>query len=225
MTPTGFEDLFTPATLAAATATLAKLGVAAVLGGLVGIDRELQRRPAGVRTHMLVCIGCALFTELSRSFDSASPDRVAAQIVTGIGFLGAGTILRNGLEIKGLTTAASIWAVAAVGMAISIGGPFFWVAILATILTLGTLRLVGVFESRLAMTGEAILTVHLESREAASALLTALTAAKSPPLSFDLQQGELGYVASVTVANRNDELLSSLASVEGLRSAEWADSH
>ncbi len=125
---------------------LVKLGIGAILGSLIGWERERNGRPAGIRTHMLVVIGVILFTEVSKGFPNADPSRVAAQIVTGIGFLGAGTILRNGLEIKGLTTAASIWAVAGIGMAVSLGGPYMIIAVIGTILALITLALVDNLE-------------------------------------------------------------------------------
>src|SRR5512134_2901922 len=92
--------------------------VAAVLGAAIGIERERHDHPAGMRTHLLVAVGSATFTVLSiEAFKApgADPGRIAAQIVTGIGFLGAGAILKSGGSVKGLTTAASLWAVAAVG--------------------------------------------------------------------------------------------------------------
>src|SRR5690606_8844195 len=106
---------------------LLKLGYAALLAGLVGIEREISGRPAGIRTHMLVGIGAALFSMTGEAF-AGDQGRVAAQVVTGVGFLGAGTIMRMGGEVKGLTTAASVWATAAIGMAVAVGGTFLIVA-------------------------------------------------------------------------------------------------
>jgi putative Mg2+ transporter-C (MgtC) family protein len=111
---------------------LLRVVIAAALGGAVGLERELREREAGFRTHMLVSIGSALFTIVSayafRDFlvhggavVRADPTRIAAQIVTGIGFLGAGAIIRQGLSIRGLTTAATLWVVAAIGMASGAG--------------------------------------------------------------------------------------------------------
>ena len=95
--------------------------LAALLSMLIGIEREIQGQPAGMRTHMLVGIGSCLFTILSSvGFPGGDPSRVASNIVTGIGFLGAGTILHRSGSVKNLTTAASIWATAAVGMAIGV---------------------------------------------------------------------------------------------------------
>ena len=113
-----------------------RLIAAAVLGAVIGIERERHEHPAGIRTHMLVSIGSAAFTVLSiYSFGQGSdPGRVAAQIVTGIGFLGAGSILKGGGTIHGLTTAASLWVVAAVGMAAGAGA--WGVAVATTIIVL-----------------------------------------------------------------------------------------
>jgi putative Mg2+ transporter-C (MgtC) family protein len=108
---------------------LGRLLLAALLGGLVGMERELHGKPAGLRTNLLICVGAALFTELSIDFplDAAragvpavrsDPARVAAQIVTGIGFIGAGTILHSRGRVTGLTSAATIWVVAAIGMGV-----------------------------------------------------------------------------------------------------------
>jgi putative Mg2+ transporter-C (MgtC) family protein len=113
-----------------------RLVAAAILGAVIGIERERHEHPAGIRTHMLVSIGSAAFTVLSiYSFGQGSdPGRVAAQIVTGIGFLGAGSILKGGGTIHGLTTAASLWVVAAVGMAAGAGA--WGVAVATTVIVL-----------------------------------------------------------------------------------------
>ncbi len=100
-----------------------RLAMATLLGGLIGFERERAEKPAGFRTHLLVCVGAALFTIASvNGFGPLSdPARVAAGVVVGIGFLGAGTILRGEGAIVGLTTAATIWAVAAIGLALGAG--------------------------------------------------------------------------------------------------------
>ena len=123
-----------------------KLVLAALFGGIVGYEREVHDHPAGLRTHILVCMGSALITLVSVSFagPKSDPGRIAAQIVSGIGFLGAGTILRQGSIVRGLTTAASLWTVAGIGMAVAVGGPIFYllsaVATLIVFLTLSTMR-------------------------------------------------------------------------------------
>jgi putative Mg2+ transporter-C (MgtC) family protein len=128
---------------------LIKMTVAALLASIVGWERERHGRPAGIRTHMLVAIGVVLFTDAGRGFSSGDPSRVASQVVTGIGFLGAGTILRTGFEVKGLTTAASIWAVAAIAMAVSLSGPYLVIAVIGTAITMLTLSVVDNIERRI----------------------------------------------------------------------------
>jgi len=113
-----------------------KLIVAAVLGSIVGFERELHHNPAGFRTQALVCMGAALFTLLPSAFSgyNADPLRMAAGVVTGIGFLAAGIIFRSENKVHGLTTAAEIWAMAAVGVAVGMG--LYYAAIAATVLIL-----------------------------------------------------------------------------------------
>lgn len=120
----------------------ARLLLAALLGAGVGYEREHADKPAGLRTHTLVSLGAALFTVVSLyGFDGVGdPARVAAQIVTGIGFLGAGAILRNEATIKGLTTAASIWTTAAIGMAVGVG--MYAMSVVTTLIVLAILRLI-----------------------------------------------------------------------------------
>jgi putative Mg2+ transporter-C (MgtC) family protein len=96
---------------------LARLVLAALLGAFIGLERELRGYPAGVRTVALVAFGSALFTEMSRIM-GGSEDRIAAGIVSGIGFLGAGLIFREGYTVRGITTAATVWSAAAIGMAV-----------------------------------------------------------------------------------------------------------
>jgi putative Mg2+ transporter-C (MgtC) family protein len=99
-----------------------RLVLAAVIGGIIGFERELTKRPAGLRTNMLVCIGSALITLVSiYGFPGSDPSRVAAQIVVGIGFLGAGTIFKMKDHVIGLTTAATLWVVAGIGIAVGTG--------------------------------------------------------------------------------------------------------
>ena len=97
---------------------LGRLVLAGFLGAIIGLERELRGYPAGIRTIALVALGACLFTDVSRLM--GGDDRVAAQIVTGIGFLGAGVIFREGYTVRGITTAATIWSAAAIGMAIAI---------------------------------------------------------------------------------------------------------
>lgn len=100
---------------------IVKLVLAILLGALVGFEREQKKRPAGFRTNMLVCLGSCLFTIVSIQSFSIDPARIAAGIVTGIGFLGAGSIIGSGKHIQGITTAATLWVVAGVGLAVGVG--------------------------------------------------------------------------------------------------------
>ncbi len=118
-----------------------KLALAGILGGLIGLERESLNRPAGLRTYTLVCLGSALAMIVSLDMYyqyyqtvNADPGRIAAQVVSGIGFLGAGTILREGATIRGLTTAAGLWVVACIGLAVGAG--MYIPAIVTTVLVL-----------------------------------------------------------------------------------------
>lgn len=135
-----------------------RLALATILGGIIGWEREKGRRPAGLRTHILVAVGSALVMIVSQSVvvqysDAfrADPGRIAAQVVSGIGFLGAGTILREGPVVRGLTTAASLWVVAALGLAVGIGA--YTGAVIATALTLAALVLLQRIEKNIQRAG------------------------------------------------------------------------
>jgi putative Mg2+ transporter-C (MgtC) family protein len=125
---------------------LIQLVLAVVLGGIVGLERELKGKPAGLRTNILICMGAALFTALSIQLarGTGDPGRVAAQILTGVGFIGAGTILHTRGSVTGLTSAATIWVVAAIGMAL--GAAAYVEAIGTTLLVTVVLSGLGVVE-------------------------------------------------------------------------------
>jgi len=134
------------------SSTLVRLILAALLGGVIGLERELSHKPAGLRTNMFICFGAAMFTVLSVQLAGAfvgDHTRIAAQIIPGIGFLGAGSILHSRGGVQGLTTAATLFVVAAIGMAA--GGGFYLEAIFATILILIALNLLGWFEARFSL--------------------------------------------------------------------------
>jgi len=125
--------------------SILRLALAALLGGLIGLERQLKHRAAGLRTNMFICFGAAMYTLLSDQLAAAhggDHTRIAAQIIPGIGFIGAGSILhaRGGL-VSGLTTAATLFVVASVGMAV--GGGAYWTAVFATVLILVALFLLG----------------------------------------------------------------------------------
>lgn len=130
---------------------LGRLLLAAALGGVVGLEREWSGKPAGFRTNLLICVGAALLTELSLAVAAATdpgraadPARIAAQIVSGIGFLGAGTIIQSRGSVTGLTTAATLWVVAAIGMAV--GAREYAEAVGVTLLVMVALLLLGRLE-------------------------------------------------------------------------------
>lgn len=137
-----------------------RLLLAFVAGGLIGYQREKAEKPAGLRTHILVCIGSALITLVSiYGFGKmgADPSRIVAQIVSGIGFLGAGTIFRFGPSVKGLTTAASLWAICGVGIAIGVG--LYFAALLSVLFIMAVLALLELFEQRLRTKGAHLIRV------------------------------------------------------------------
>ena len=124
-----------------------RLLLAAGIGGLLGAEREMRHKSAGFRTNILIAIGSCLFTIVGLSFPSGDPSRVTAQVVTGIGFLGAGAILHSGDNVHGMTTAATIWVNAAIGAAAGLG--HFRLAILAGALTLAVLLILAPFERQI----------------------------------------------------------------------------
>jgi putative Mg2+ transporter-C (MgtC) family protein len=176
---------------------LLRLGVAAALGGAIGLERELRERQAGLRTHLVVCVGSALFTLVSAYGFSdwgvrVDPTRIAAQIVTGIGFLGAGAIIRQGLSVRGLTTAATLWLVAAIGMATGAG---YWDAALIT--TFGALLILGPLRT-VAYRG------LVRFRPALHRLLVEIPAGGSPAPIIDAIERQRGRVVSLEVAQEGD---------------------
>jgi putative Mg2+ transporter-C (MgtC) family protein len=214
---------------------LLRLAVAAALGGAVGLERELRERQAGLRTHLVVCVGSALFTLVSAyGFDGlvergqvvADPTRIAAQIVSGIGFLGAGAIIRQGLSVRGLTTAATLWLVAAIGMAAGAG---YWsAAIIATfgaLLTLGPLRIVAYRATS-------------RFRPATERLLVEVPAGGSPAPVIDVVE-RYGRVVSLDVTQEGDrreiaidvelhgksspQVVASVAEIDGVQQVRWTD--
>ncbi len=118
---------------------LLRLLFAAIAGGIIGFERKKLHKPAGLRTHMLVCAGSTLFILLTLQSIPTEAGRIIAGVATGIGFLGAGTIFRAENHVKGLTTAASIWSVAGVGLAVGLGQ--YYLAAIATILIIVVLEL------------------------------------------------------------------------------------
>jgi putative Mg2+ transporter-C (MgtC) family protein len=167
------------------------LVLAWALGGLIGWQREVQGRAAGLRTHMLVCLGSCLVARVSFG-GLGDPGRIAAQIVTGIGFLGAGVILHRGASVRGLTTAATIWVVAGIGIATGAGGAFALLATFSTLLSLLTLTFARRIEDQIGRSRrEVTLSVVVARRVGAvSRLLETLTGAGADVIGFETEEDD-----------------------------------
>src|SRR5271170_3223616 len=129
--------------------TVGRLLLAALLGGIVGLERELRHKPAGLRTNMLICFGSALFTIISYEMAGnvgGDHTRIAAQIIPGIGFIGAGVVIRDRGNVMGITSAATIFVMASIGMAV--GADMIFTSIFATLLVLAALIGIGYLEDR-----------------------------------------------------------------------------
>ncbi len=209
---------------------LLRLFVAAALGGAIGVERELRERQAGLRTHLVVCVGAALFTLVGAyafTGPNTDPSRIAAQIVTGIGFLGAGAIIRQGLSVRGLTTAATLWLVAAIGMAAGAG---YWdgalIATLGALVTLGPLRVVA-------------FRILSRYRPALDRLLVEIPAGGSPVPVIEAIERHGGRLVSLEVAQEGDRrslaadvelavggaprIVAGVAEVDGVLEVRWMD--
>jgi putative Mg2+ transporter-C (MgtC) family protein len=216
---------------------LFRVSLAAGLGGAIGIERELREREAGLRTHMLVSVGAALFTLVSAfawtdwQFSNASgivfdPTRIAAQIVTGIGFLGAGAIIRQGLSVRGLTTAATLWVVAAIGMATGAG--FYSAAVITTVLVLLSLYLLRIAAFRVSerfRPEEGRLAVELSSGATTVSVLQAVedAGAQVRALEFE-EEGDTRRVdmrVRVRTGRSAAELLDALTRTHAVKGARW----
>ncbi len=214
---------------------LARLALAAGLGGVIGIERELRDRYAGLRTHLLVAIGSALFTLVSAyawtGFHFAGaigydPTRIAAQIVTGVGFLGAGAIIRQGVTVHGLTTAATLWAAAAIGMASAAG--FYSAAVLATVVTLVVLWPVRIIEHRYLYrirAGVAHVVVELRPGISVTPVLHYLAGKKVALAGVQIHDdGEHRTIAADVELERDSrigDVVDGLLVLEGVTGAQW----
>ena len=203
-----------------ALAILLKLGLGALLGGLIGFERELHGRPAGIRTHMLLVMAVVLFCEVSRHFGTGDPARIAAQIVTGIGFLGAGTILRMGAEVRGLTSAASVWAASAIGMGIGAGGFLIVVSVCATVMTLLTLSVVDRIERKITSLHRSIeIVIELDKRETLIPLMQTLVSHRLVISSIKVVDEPGGVGVRLLVTGKADEAIPLISAIAGVRFA------
>ena len=216
---------------------LLRIVLAGALGGAIGAEREIREREAGLRTHMLVAVGAALFTIVSayawsdfqfstREGITFDPTRIAAQVVTGIGFLGAGAIIRQGLSIRGLTTAASLWVVAAIGMASGAG--YYSAAVITTVLVLVSLWPLRIFAFRIferIRPGELRLEVELRTNESPSVLLDALEGQNVAVRAFELEDARdrRRVVLDVRLAeSRPESVTTELMRLEQVLGVRWA---
>jgi putative Mg2+ transporter-C (MgtC) family protein len=204
-----------------------RLLLAALLGGAVGAERELADQPAGLRTHMLLTVGACLFTLVSAyGFGgSADPSRLAAQIVTGIGFLGGGAIVRYGLTIRGLTTAASIWATASIG--VTVGAGRYLLASGATLLVvvvLVGLRTVRDLLRRWSVSREEfVLLTHggFDIQRVADLARREGVAVRGLELEERDGGGRVVLVARLPPRYRPERLVEALTRLPGVREVEW----
>ena len=216
-----------------------RLVLAAVLGGAVGLERELREREAGLRTHLLVSVGAAVFTVVSaygfsdfhygsRAGITLDPTRIAAQIVTGIGFLGAGAIIRQGLSVRGLTTAATLWVVAAIGMASGAG--YYSVAVIGTAIVLFSLYPLRILAYRAVVRlrpEEGRLLVTLPPGASAAPVLAELEHAgvRVDSLQVDETDTERAVVVEVKLPDslKGVEIVDRMNDLEGVRRVEWTE--
>jgi putative Mg2+ transporter-C (MgtC) family protein len=211
---------------------LLRLFVAAGLGGAIGLERELRERQAGLRTHLVVSVGSALFTLVSaygfHNFEgTVDPTRIAAQIVSGIGFLGAGAIIRQGLSVRGLTTAASLWLVAAIGMA---SGAGYWdgalIATLGARLTLGPLRVFSFrILSRYRPQHDRLL-IEIPAGGSPVPIIEAIERRGAKVVSLDIAQEGDRRSVGVDVelaANSAPAVVAEVAEIDGVLEVRWTD--
>jgi putative Mg2+ transporter-C (MgtC) family protein len=208
---------------------LLRLCIAGGLGAAIGFEREIRDREAGIRTHLLVSLGAALFTivsaygfhEFLASGDNvirADPTRIAAQIVTGIGFLGAGAIIREGLSIRGLTTAATLWVVAAIGMACGAG--YYWPAAAATVLTifaLWPLRLLAYRLIEQIKPEENRLTVELKEGEPLTRLLALVHNVRHIEVTDEIDR----RIVQLETPDANEDLVARLSDADFVIGVRW----
>ncbi|MFQ5967495.1 MAG: MgtC/SapB family protein [Acidimicrobiia bacterium] len=201
-----------------------RLAAAALLSGVIGFEREFQKKPAGLRTHMLVGMGSALFAIVSlSSFEALDPSRIAAGVVTGVGFLGAGAIFREGQFVRGLTTAAGLWVVAGIGLAAGAGD--IGLAAVASGVALTVLLVLGALESYLGKKkGDVVQMQVLIADEIAIGKVMKLAERHDPELgevSFETSDDErVGTLVLHVSRNRAEVVAAMLAAVDGVSGVE-----
>ena len=203
-----------------------RLVVSLVLGGIVGYERERDAQAAGLRTHMILTIGACLAMILSINVSAlrdTDPTRLAAQVISGIGFLGAGAILRLGFNIKGLTTAASLWSMAIVGLAIGYG--YFLAGIVTTALMMLILTVINAIENRyIRVTSMHSVTVDIkDSNDTLRLVRKALAESAEQIKTFGVQRSiknghlRLESIARIPRGERLEKLVETISHIEGVR--------
>jgi len=203
-----------------------RLVLAAVVGGLIGLEREVKNRPAGLRTHILVTVGSALVMLVSiDAFKSGDPARLAAQVVSGIGFLGAGTILREGNAVKGLTTAACIWTCSCIGLGIGIG--YYYGSMITAGIVLFSLVSLGFLEKQIELSKTEVLRLVCKERTGLIGDIGTLlgrhdVSIKNINIINEEVNGEEEMILEISVIIPREERISSICeelnSVEGVES-------
>lgn len=204
---------------------LGRLLLAALLGGLVGLERESSGKPAGFRTNLLICVGAALLTELSIGVAEgagagavADPGRIAAQVVSGIGFLGAGTIIQARGGVVGLTTAATLWVVAAIGMAVGAGA--YVAAVGTTTLVVIALLVLGKLEGKLTRVSEGVLRVRMDVDQDLADRVQALVRERLAATLVEVERADGESVATYRVSGHPrdwTDIVTRVAAVDGVR--------
>ncbi|MGI6250230.1 MAG: MgtC/SapB family protein [Anaerolineaceae bacterium] len=206
---------------------LLRLLVASVLGGLIGYERERDAQPAGLRTHMILVMGSCLAMILSVNIGleyGSDPTRIAAQVIPGVGFLGAGAIMRYGFNVKGLTTATSLWSMAIVGLAIGYG--YYVVGIVATLLMLFMLTMVNFVENRFIRTNVVrnfIIDINDEPGIIREVRKT-IQSFSQKPIKFSIQKSiksqrmRLEFIATIPRGEKMESLLETITAIGGVRS-------
>jgi len=203
----------------------------AVLGAVIGFERERDNQPAGLRTHMILVVGATLAMVLSvnlgylfaRPGTPADPARLAAQVISGIGFLGAGAILRYGFNVKGLTTATSLWTMAIVGMAVGAG--YYLIGVFTTALMLVVLALLNVIENRFVRTSVSrFISIQADYNKGVVKAVRKFVQELSDDLvSFTIQKNvknkrlRIQVVAHISRDQTMEELIESLSDIDGVR--------
>lgn len=200
------------------------------IGAIIGIEREAHKQPAGLRTHILICMGATLIMLLSiyvpqtfQNFQNGDPGRIAAQVVSGIGFLGAGAIMKYGVNVKGLTTAASIWVIAALGL--TIGAGMYMGAIIGTAILLVSLVILDMLEKKL-FPGKFIkrLHIHVKNKDISpdhfkGILKNHKVIIRTIDIEQHYDENKISYYLTVQISERVklNELTTELGSIPGIK--------